>query len=257
MSKPYLLAADTDIGLTKETNQDSLFMRHVCHRAVGDVVLAVICDGMGGLDRGEVASAQVVKAFDEWLSGINPVSLKEQADSRWVYDEFNHIIQKQNQIIREWGSSRQIHLGTTVTALLFISNTYYLIHVGDSRVYELKHDLVQLTEDQTVVAKEQREGILSAAEARVDARRNVLLQCVGASERVVPQYKTGEILADAIYLLCTDGFRHELTGEEIFTNLNPSVLHDKAAAQSRLRGLIDLNKARAERDNITAAIIRT
>lgn len=257
MSTSYLFAADTDIGLTKETNQDSLFMRHVYHQDVGDVILAVICDGMGGLDRGEVASAQVIKAFDKWLSGTKPTSLGRQADNRWVYDEFNHIIQQQNQIIREWGSRNRIQLGTTVTALLFISNNYYLIHVGDSRVYELKYDLIQLTEDQTIVAKEQREGILSAEKARLDVRRNVLLQCVGASERVVPQYQTGKILADAVYLLCTDGFRHELRGEEIFTGLNPSAFRDKAAAQSRLRRLIELNKTRGERDNITAAVIHT
>jgi Serine/threonine protein phosphatase len=257
MNRDYILAADTDIGLTKTANQDSVFLRNIYHPEAGSVVLAVICDGMGGLEKGEVASSSVVREFETWFSALTPGHFRDVVSSRWVYDEFNHLIQKQNQTIHDYGREHRIRLGTTATVMLIADKSYYIIHVGDTRVYELTQELTQLTEDQTVVAREVKNGKMTPEQARTDPRRNVLLQCIGASERVVPQFLTGDIREEAVYLLCTDGFRHELMPEEIYQYLNPQVLADKEQSQIRIRQLIDLNKQRNESDNITAAVIHT
>ena len=71
----YMATADTDIGIKKQTNQDSILIKHgQCEK--GEILLAVICDGMGGLKKGEVASATVVKKFSEWFDSELPFELK-------------------------------------------------------------------------------------------------------------------------------------------------------------------------------------
>lgn len=257
MNKAYIIAADTDIGLTKSTNQDSLFMKAIYHPNYGNIVMTVICDGLGGLEKGEVASAGVVKAFAHWFTKTDPKVLIKVTDEQWIFNEFNCIIQEQNQVIGEFGKWNHTSLGTTVTAFLLVDDTYYIVHVGDTRVYELCDRIVQLTEDQTVVQSEVKKGLLSAEEAGLDPRRNILLQCVGASEAVTPQYVTGKVSQGSVYLFCTDGFRHELTQEELYQNLKHGHVHDKDGARTQIRRLIDLNKQRNEKDNITAALLFT
>ena len=63
----YLVAAYTDTGIKKETNQDSICVRRAAVTGIGETILAVVCDGMGGLKKGEVASAAAVNAFGRWF----------------------------------------------------------------------------------------------------------------------------------------------------------------------------------------------
>ena len=70
----YLVTADTDIGITKKTNQDSLLIKHGSYED-GELLLAVVCDGMGGLAKGEVASASVITAFAKWFDNELPYEL--------------------------------------------------------------------------------------------------------------------------------------------------------------------------------------
>lgn len=95
-----------------------------------------------------------------------------------------------------------IMLGTTVSAILMMNDSFYIVHVGDSRVYELKEGLRILTKDQTFVAREIAAGRMTPEEAKVDPRRSVLLQCVGASATVKPDFLKGELRRNAVYFVC-------------------------------------------------------
>ena len=88
-----------------------------------------------------------------------------------------------------------------------------IVHVGDSRVYQIDSALNQLTTDQTFVAREVSKGNMTIEQAKVDKRRNLLLQCVGASKVVEPQVLLGTTKKGA-YMLCSDGFRHEIRRTE-------------------------------------------
>ena len=148
-------------------------------------------------------------------------------------------------------------LGTTVSAILMYRNDFYIVHVGDSRVYEL-HDSVRiLTKDQTFVAREIAAGRMTPEEAKIDPRRSVLLQCVGASAKVTPDFLKGKIQRNAVYFVCSDGFRHQISEEEIMEKLGP----DNAANMEELKYgcvyLTELVKNRKETDNITVAAIKT
>ena len=90
-----------------------------------------------------------------------------------------------------------------------------------------------------------------------DSRRNVLLQCVGASDDVYPDMFFGDTKTNAVYMLCSDGFRHEISSEEIFEKLKPELLLDENMMNTNARNLIELNKIRKERDNISVALVRT
>lgn len=252
----YIVSARTDIGLTKSTNQDSLSVK-VVNTPMGRMVFAVLCDGMGGLDKGEVASASVIKAFDAWLMNTLPKLCHTEFDDSIIRTQWNQIVSEQNEKIKTYGARQGIKLGTTVVAILITQTRYYIINVGDSRAYEISDTVKQLTTDQTFVAREIAMGNMTEEEALLDERRNVLLQCVGASDDVYPDMFFGDTHGNAVYMLCSDGFRHEISADEIFKKFNPEVLFDDNTMNKHSDELIELNKARKERDNISVVLVRT
>ncbi|MCP8969381.1 PP2C family protein-serine/threonine phosphatase [Ectobacillus ponti] len=250
-----LSAVYTDIGIQKATNQDSLCLK-VAETPLGTVMLAVVCDGMGGLSKGEVASASVIHAFSDWFDQELPLQLAgsglEEIQYRW-----SRIIQEQNQRIAEYGRRINIHLGTTWTALLLIDKKHMLIgHIGDSRVYRLRGQLEILTEDQTVIGRELKRGTITPEQAKSDPRRNVLLQCIGASRLVEPQFVRGQPVLGEVYVLCSDGFRHMITSEEMYQEFAPEGLLDEAIMERKVKELVELNKQRQETDNITVLLVK-
>ncbi len=252
----YIITANTDIGLTRETNQDSVAVK-VMQTPLGRMALAVLCDGMGGLSRGELASAEVIRAFDGWVQNRLPTLCETGLSDAVIRREWESLIQEQNRKLQIYGSRSHLRLGTTVVALLLTQTRYYLLNVGDSRAYILTDHLEQMTRDQTFLAREIARGNMTPEQAKTDERRSVLLQCVGASEEVYPEMFFGDVTTGAVYMLCSDGFCHEITTEEIFEAFNPQHLSDRQSMNRRSEELIRRNKQRMEKDNITVALIRT
>ena len=249
----YMATADTDIGIKKQTNQDSILIKHgQCEK--GEILLAVICDGMGGLKKGEVASATVVKKFSEWFDSELPFELKN-LDMNIIADKWSLLLKDLNLKIAEYGQQDGIRLGTTFTGVLFIDDQYLAVHVGDTRLYQLDSGLKQLTTDHTFVAREIRRGNLTVEQEKKDKRRNMLLQCVGASERIEPEILTGTVQQGA-YMLCSDGFRHEISESEIYESLNPVNLINKEAMHNNVKYLIEQVKKRNEKDNISVVLVK-
>ena len=252
----FIVSATTDIGLTKSTNQDSYNVR-VFSTNQGKVVLAVLCDGMGGLSKGEVASASVVNAFCKWADTRLPILCENEITDSDIRADWVGIATEYNEKIKSYAASCGTNMGTTVTVLMLTSNRYYIMNVGDTRAYEIADAVTVLTKDQTVVAREVELGNLTPEEAERDSRRSVLLQCIGASDEVYPDMFFGDTKLNAVYMLCSDGFRHEITEDEIHQYLNPNVMVDADGMKQNMDALIDLNKQRQERDNISVVSIRT
>lgn len=250
----FIVSADTDVGISKQTNQDSLCVK-VAETPAGQVVMAILCDGMGGLAKGELASATVIRAFSDWFERELPW-LMEKADMPGLARSWDDLTKLLNARILEHGKMYQAALGTTLTGLLMIDRQYLYFHVGDSRLYKIKAGATQITEDQTVVNREIRRGELSLKDAKTDPRRNVLLQCVGALPTVVPETGYGVVEPDTVFMLCSDGLYHEITKSEILESLNPAKMRDKADLQKGARRLIDTAKKRMERDNISVIAIK-
>lgn len=252
----YLLTCCTDTGLRKATNQDSLLVkRAVCNGE--QIVLTVMCDGMGGLAKGELASASLVRAFSEWFEQDLPQILISDELELAILSSWDQLIKEMNGRIGDYGRSHGLKLGTTLTAMLFIGAFYYIAHVGDSRAYELTDKIYQLTKDQTLVQREVEQRIITPAQAEQDPRRSVLLQCIGTLDDVRPVYMKGTTAKDAVYLLCCDGFRHVISGKEIYQALKPEKAVDESMMEQCCKRLIELNMERGEQDNISVIAIRT
>lgn len=252
----FIVSANTDIGISKSTNQDSLSVK-VLNTPQGRMVFAILCDGMGGLEKGEVASASVIRAFDNWVRNDLPILCNGPIEDSVIKSQWDKILSEQNKIIGGYGARQGIRLGTTAVVMLLTQTRYYIMNVGDSRAYEIAEQLKQITADQTFVAREVALGNMTEEQAKVDERRSVLLQCVGASDEVYPDMFFGDVHNNAVYMLCSDGFRHEITPDEIYMHLHPNVLIDDATMNQRALELIETNKIRKERDNISVLMVRT
>lgn len=252
----FIVTANTDIGIVKDTNQDGMSVK-VIDTPQGKMTFAILCDGMGGLAKGEVASTTLIAAFNGWVFDNLAVLCNKPIEDSDIRNQWERIIVSQNNNIKNYGARQGIRLGTTAVVMLLTESRYYILNVGDSRAYEISDTLHQITEDQTFVAREIQLGRMTPEEAKTDSRRNVLLQCVGASEEVYPDMFFGETKKDAVYMLCSDGFRHEITPDEIYEKFQPNASYSADAMNENSRSLIELNKSRSERDNISVVLVRT
>lgn len=251
----YLISASSDVGIKKENNQDSLMAKSLSIDGE-EVALAVLCDGVGGLAKGEVASATVVKAFDKWFSERFPdIFYADNVDSL-IYSDWQKLLEVYNRKIREFGIANNISLGTTITAILLLRERYYIVNIGDSRTYEISSKVRQLTKDQTIVEYELANGMLTPEQAEKDKRKSILLQCIGASERLIPDFFTGKIQKNTVFMLCSDGFRHLISEEEIYAKFQPDYISSAEQMKVSERELIELNKQRQEKDNISIITIK-
>ena len=254
----YNIALKTDIGIRKETNQDSICLR-LGETEKGIIAFAIICDGMGGLEKGEVASASVITAFAKWFEKDLPYLLAKENYFEEIRYKWERIIKEQNQNIVEYGRKYHIQLGTTLTAMLINEAGQYIIgHVGDCRAYKITNETIKvLTEDQTVVAREVKQGKMTPEQALTDPRKNVLLQCIGASKVVEPDFVYGDVMSNECYMLCSDGFRHVISEEEIKSAFCPSNNTDEKMMEDNIVRAIEVVKQREETDNISVILLKT
>lgn len=252
----FIISANTDVGTVKTTNQDSLSSL-VLDTLQGKMVFSILCDGMGGLEHGELASAAVVRAFRRWATTELPQLCREPLEDYVIRQQWQSMVSDLNVRIQQYSARENTRMGTTVVAMLLTQSRYYIMNVGDSRAYELTDHISQITKDHSVVAREIEAGNITPEEAEHHPRRNVLTQCVGASKEVYVDMFFGRVKKNAVYMLCSDGFRHEPTTDELFEKLCPAVLNNADVMHANSEALIGLNKQRGEDDNISVALVRT
>jgi serine/threonine protein phosphatase PrpC len=252
----FYVAGSTDIGIKRKVNQDTLFLQQLSTET-GNMAVAVLCDGMGGLRYGEFASASIASAFSAWVGDTLPVLACKPLEDDEIRAQWTTLISDQNQRIRSYGQRENCAIGSTVTALLLTERRYFLLNIGDSRAYEIGEEVKQLTLDHTVIANEVRLGNMTPEQAEASPMKSVLTKCVGVAESVEPDFFFGKTGKNVVYMLCSDGFRHRITTEEMRGYLQP---HTKSEIQNMKRqeeALIELNKQRGESDNISVITILT
>lgn len=246
-----ICAYSNDIGITKKVNQDGILIKEAS-TPNGDVTFLVVCDGMGGLSYGEVASGMLIRCFDNWFDNELAYVLAEDNLLSVIKNKWDSMIKAVSYEIMEYGRQRDVQLGTTCTALLVLDNNEYIIaHVGDSRVYQFREKAFSvLTTDHTVIAKEIREGKITIDQAKTDPRRNMLLQAIGASEYLEVDYLTGNVLDKDTYIICSDGFRHKITDDELISKFCIDSIN-KDELERVVNDTVSLVKERGEQDNIS------
>ena len=223
----------TDVGLEREHNEDSYFVRPP---------LFAVADGMGGANAGEVASGIVVETLGEATeAGDMPASLAgaiENANARI------HAKAKDDRELEG--------MGTTATAGWFGASTLTVAHVGDSRCYRFRDDrLEQLSEDHSLVGGLVKLGKLTPQEAAEHPQRSVILRAVGVEPAVEVDVSEHDLDDGDLYLFCSDGLDSMVRDEVIEEALRACPNLGDAA-----RMLIDLANASGGRDNITVVLVR-
>lgn len=252
----FSISSTTDAGTKKKINQDRLFVQKFETR-IGNIAFAVLCDGLGGYEFGEAASAELIRAFEGWMCESLSYLSERQAEDHFIREQWNRIIQMENDKIRSFGKQNGCKVGTTITALLLTEVRYFLLNIGDTRAYRIGESVEQLTEDHTMVARELKLGNITKEQAEHAPMRNVLTKCVGVEEHVYPDLFFGAVQKNLVYMLCSDGFRHCITEKELQEHLYMYRKKDPLGMKKQEEYLVALNKQRGETDNISVITIYT
>ena len=248
----------SDKGEYRKSNQDALAIVKA-ETPSGEALLAVVCDGMGGYSQGELASKYCVEKTVEWFKNSFRSIVKSSAEEDWrnqAQTELDYLIKNVNEQLVQFGEKYGIKLGSTVTGFVFWKYSYLIFHVGDSRAYFISDQARQLTADDSLVAQQLAEGKITEEEAKTFKKRNILTECVGVSTGVTVKFYLGSYFTGDGYLLCSDGFWHNLDNSELASHLGSEQVRSDEDMQRHLQYLVRLDYERGEHDNSTVVGIR-
>lgn len=249
----YIVASVTDVGAFRKVNQDNILIRQITVNNK-ELLLASVCDGMGGLAQGEVASSIANQELSTWLDYFFSNEIEFNVNN--ITDNLKKILIQANQKIRAYADEQSIRSGTTLSCLLLYDDEYIVIHIGDSRIYQISPEFKQLTEDHSVVAREVRLGNLTEEEAKKDKRRNKIYRSLGGIQSPIPQIISGKVYQDSSFLLCSDGFWHFMAEKDAFDLVSYKVILAQKRMKKKLEKCIQLFMKMGEKDNISAIAIQ-
>ncbi|SFR97560.1 PP2C family protein-serine/threonine phosphatase [Anaeromicropila populeti] len=247
----FLYVTNTDAGIERTLNEDN-YLVNVVDTSYGEVCLAIVCDGVGGLSHGDKASSYVVTKMDRWFRSY----IKKDIDFTTLVHDVNTEIENINFELIQMGFEARKNLGTTISAILFIDGNYYTFHIGDTRIYKYADGLRYLTFDHTVLGAKIMNGQITEEEARKSKEKNVLLQCVGVTKNLEIHNTNGTYDSEDVFLLCSDGQYNQLNDGEIEDVLEAMIDFSQEEMQETALELIESVKYRGERDNITSIFIK-
>lgn len=229
----------TDIGLVRSINEDSLC---VCP----EIGLFAVADGMGGHQAGEVASQLALQVIKQGLKRNLPETGDPSAVLLEAVKEANGALFQAARRKPEWRG-----MGTTVTVCLKRGDELISAHVGDSRAYLIREgNIIQLTEDHTLVYELVKNGGISREQAHFHPQRNVLTRALGTEPVIEVDLRRIRVVPRDLLLLCTDGLTVYLQQGEILDVLRASPGLE-AGAQALLKEALDCGGA----DNITIILV--
>jgi serine/threonine protein phosphatase PrpC len=227
--------AATHVGKVRRQNEDNYLV------ATRNGLWAV-ADGMGGHAAGDVASRTVV---EELAAVAVPATAAELLAS------CEQHICRANSHLKKLGDERGALIGTTVAVLLIFEGDYACLWSGDSRIYRLRHHLIeQISVDHTEMQQLISEGKLTVEEARAWPRRNVITRAIGVSDDPELEITGGTLEAGDIFVICSDGLTAHIANEEILA------LADENPPQKACDLLVDLTLERGAIDNVTVVAVR-
>lgn len=242
--------AMSDTGRARKANEDAYLL-------APDLGLVAVADGMGGFQRGEVASELACRVLREVVaSGVDRLAAfradPSQAQRDAVLDLLEEGVQQACRQVHETSLSltgEGGRMGTTLDAVLVLGTTAFLVHVGDGRVFLARGgELHPLTEDHTLVQQQLNEGLIDEAQARTARNKNVITRALGVFASVLVDSLTFEIDPRDRFVLCSDGL-HRYVGKRELGFVLGQVEPEQAARQ-----LVDAANERGGRDNITVVI---
>lgn len=242
----------THVGQRRAHNEDYF----LCDDKTG---LYVVADGVGGHAKGEVASREAVEEAAMWVKRhlqeidrrlergtIEDIAAVRRLVESGVQSACYMVYAMAEQDPEKHGMS------TTMSALLVRGGRAFVAQVGDSRVYRVReNELMQVTEDHTLVNHKVKQGLMTAEEARTSPTRNVITRAVGHKDYVEVDTFESEAKGGDRYFLCTDGFHGYLPAEQEVQGIMTAPTLERA-----VRRAVDLANELGGRDNVTAVMVR-
>jgi serine/threonine protein phosphatase PrpC len=238
--------AASDKGLVRNENEDSYI---ICVPDNEEIlqrkgILAVVADGVGGGPAGKRASSMAVELVrDSYYRDSGKDNLSALRESLQIANIEIYKAAQRDPVLQG--------MGTTCTAFVIGDGKGYLSHAGDSRAYLLRNgELLQLSEDHTLVNELINEGIISREEGRKHPHRNIIMKALGTTGTIEPDTKSVELGKEDTLFLCSDGLYGCASDDEISSVLSGQTVEEAG------RRLIELALTRGGSDNITVVILR-
>ena len=243
-------AEATDTGVVRPENQDAVFAGSIGVLNGTPVHLLLIADGMGGYQSGDVASRLAATNFRQKLLAWKQTWPAFDHSIGWQQLLKDIVIEVNALIIDAQVETSMRDMGTTLTAAVECDRQLHIAHVGDSRFYHYNgEDIAQISQDHSLVGELMRMGQLTAEEARVHPRRNVITQALGVAWDIHVQTVSLELLPESKFLLCSDGLSNMVTDDEL-----RNVLESGTDPYVQVRKLVDWANERGGTDNISVII---
>lgn len=235
----------TDRGKVRPHNEDSGGL----YQNQSGQYLAVIADGMGGHQAGDVASNMATQKFEEKWQACEKITSPEQAE-KWLVqmlDDINTLIYNMAQDKAECKG-----MGTTIVITLFSEDFFTVAHIGDSRCYKYQNGiLTQITDDHSLVNELVRSGEISKKDAQHHPQKNVVLKALGTQPKVEADVRSLSWDKDAVVLLCSDGLTDKVDDDDLKYHLSQDA--DISMIGQRL---IDLANDRGGEDNVSLVLMK-
>lgn len=246
------IAIRTDPGLVRGQNEDSVF-------ADANQGLAILADGMGGYNAGEVASSMATTLLSSKLEAAFKVNAAHHSDDLTGKLFAYHCLMQQIAIVNSAiyrASENQFQfggMGTTLVAAVFCDDRVVVAHVGDSRLYRLRgEEFVAMTRDHSLLQEQIDSGLMSAEEARRSINRNLVTRAVGVDPEVEAEIHEHRVRPGDLYLLCSDGLYDMVDDAEIQHALEMFGANLDLAA----RRLVQMANDGGGEDNISVVVVK-
>lgn len=242
----YKFCSHTDPGLARDNNEDSV----IFDEPTG---LAVLADGMGGYNAGEVASgmatAFIHSEMTRWMTEAG-----RQAGPREIRRALEICVDNANLAIFNSANTNAQYagMGTTLVMGVFRDSRLVVGHIGDSRCYRLRQsEFVQITKDHSLLQEQIDAGLLTPEQAVTSLNKNLVTRALGVDDSVVLEINEHALETSDLYLMCSDGLSDMVLDAEI-----AKILEMPVPLELRAQYLIDAANARGGRDNITVLLVQ-
>jgi PPM family protein phosphatase len=241
----YQFYSHTDPGLTRDNNEDSVVFD-------APTQLAVLADGMGGYNAGEVASgmatAFIKSELSRWLSQVG-----KTANAREVRRALEICVDNANRSIFNAANSNPQYAGMGTTLVMGVCHEARIMvgHIGDSRCYRLRgEEFSQITKDHSLLQEQMDAGLITPEQAAISLNKNLVTRALGVEDSVLLEVNEHRVEPGDIYLMCSDGLSDMVDDAGV-----AQILMSDDTTQQKAQNLIAAANAAGGRDNITVLLI--
>lgn len=245
------MATCSDMGRVRTNNEDAVL-------ANAQLGLAVLADGMGGYNAGEVASAMATAVLGSELEHAFHMRAPHMATENghvWARNALVDVIGRTNAAICQaaQGNPKYSGMGTTLVAIQFYDNRLTVAHVGDSRLYRLRGEALSLlTRDHSLLQEQIDSGMITAEQARFSQNKNLVTRALGVEMSVEVESNEHEALPGDVYLLCSDGLNDMVADEDIALALTTLSANLSLCATQ----LVEMANDNGGRDNVSVILAK-